>query len=339
MKGGRSTGGRGGGPKGSATAGGRQVAKTIIRGATSKTVRDSVAPSAFSGNDDGNNTKPTFSLWGGSDSGSGIISTADADGKSGKTRPTQEQGGGIEHGEGAPVAVHAASENDVAAEEKKEGEGAVATATGAKAQRADAARARRLALLKKEEEARAKAMAAETQQTAMALKGQNERDKEEQKKKAHAAKAERLKIAQQAKEKREERIRAQHATKATAAATAESKVGAVALQVPEPTPASAAALVARTPVNLAAPAKMAPCVNIADFPLGEYECMKKSQIRAGWELDSAKLGVLLVGDEVAVIGARQIEGGTVRCQLQGDMGWVSLATASGAIILDGPLVE
>ena len=60
--------------------------------------------------------------------------------------------------------------------------------------------------------------------------------------------------------------------------------------------------------------------------------MKKSQIRAGWELDSAKLGVLLVGDEVVVIGARQIEGGTVRCQLQGDMGWVSLATASGVII-------
>ena len=77
----------------------------------------------------------------------------------------------------------------------------------------------------------------------------------------------------------------------------------------------------------------------ADFPLGEYECMKKSQIRVGWQLDSTKLGVLEVGDDAIVVGARKLEGGVVRCELDGGAGWVSLTTASGMVILDGPLVE
>eukprot|EP01046_Picozoa_sp_COSAG06_P056035 COSAG06_NODE_10478_length_1676_cov_1.060241_1_plen_226_part_10 len=68
------------------------------------------------------------------------------------------------------------------------------------------------------------------------------------------------------------------------------------------------------------------------FPTGcRAKCTKKSQIRAGFAMDSEKAGVLELGQEVEVLSSRTNENGIVRVQFEG--GWVSEKASTGALCL------
>ena len=47
---------------------------------------------------------------------------------------------------------------------------------------------------------------------------------------------------------------------------------------------------------------------------GEYKCLKKSQIREGSEMDSAKAGVLDDGERIDILETLTLESGLVRCR-------------------------
>ena len=104
----------------------------------------------------------------------------------------------------------------------------------------------------------------------------------------------------------------------------------------EPAPAAAEIV---TPAPAPAPAAVAaaeadePAVEPA-LPLAGYQCMKRSQIRAGAAMDSDKAGVLEVGERVEVLEAVPGEAGAApRCRLRAPVGWVSEATSKGDTII------
>lgn len=66
-------------------------------------------------------------------------------------------------------------------------------------------------------------------------------------------------------------------------------------------------------------------------PEATYVCVKKSQMRAGAEMDSPKTGVLAVGTEIDAMERRMLEDGTVRVHFGG--GWVSVTTRAGGACL------
>ena len=63
----------------------------------------------------------------------------------------------------------------------------------------------------------------------------------------------------------------------------------------------------------------------------EFTCVKKSQIRAGCEMSSAKTGILAVGEVLLVVEQRTDAHGTRRARFQ--RGWVSMQTSGGLRIL------
>jgi hypothetical protein len=72
---------------------------------------------------------------------------------------------------------------------------------------------------------------------------------------------------------------------------------------------------------------------------GRYKCVKRSQMRAGAAMNSAKAGVLEAGEavvevaEVVGLADESSTGETIRCRLVDPAGWVSLASSAGATIL------
>ena len=68
-----------------------------------------------------------------------------------------------------------------------------------------------------------------------------------------------------------------------------------------------------------------------------YRCVKKSQIRAGFGMDSDKAAVMTVGDVIDVISAKVNEAGVLRVQFSG--GWVSEKTAAGDLCLTAETAE
>ena len=63
-----------------------------------------------------------------------------------------------------------------------------------------------------------------------------------------------------------------------------------------------------------------------------YKCVKRSQVSAGFEMDSDKAGTVVVGDVIAVIEARVNENGVLRVCFDG--GWVSEKTSAGELCLE-----
>jgi len=63
-----------------------------------------------------------------------------------------------------------------------------------------------------------------------------------------------------------------------------------------------------------------------------YKCLQKSQIRAGFEMDSDKAGVMAVGDVIDVLEARINDKGVLRIRFSG--GWVSEKTVAGVTCLE-----
>ena len=70
----------------------------------------------------------------------------------------------------------------------------------------------------------------------------------------------------------------------------------------------------------------------ADISTRGYCCVKKSQIRAGFEMSSAKAGVMGVGTTILVLASRRNEAGILRLQFEG--GWVSEHSSNGAVCLE-----
>ena len=68
-----------------------------------------------------------------------------------------------------------------------------------------------------------------------------------------------------------------------------------------------------------------------------YRCVAKSVIRAGFEMGSAKAGVLSEGEEVEGLEERPNEKGTVRVRI-GEGRWVSMTSSAGATILAPSMV-
>jgi hypothetical protein len=65
--------------------------------------------------------------------------------------------------------------------------------------------------------------------------------------------------------------------------------------------------------------------------LGQFLCLKKSQIRDGFEMDSNKAGILPKGETIEALEIRMNEGGTNRVRFQG--GWVSETASTGKMVL------
>ena len=65
--------------------------------------------------------------------------------------------------------------------------------------------------------------------------------------------------------------------------------------------------------------------------VGQYRCVKKSQIRSGFEMDSAKAGVMAVGTELEALELRVNDKGVTRVRFSG--GWLSEKTGAGALCL------
>ena len=63
-----------------------------------------------------------------------------------------------------------------------------------------------------------------------------------------------------------------------------------------------------------------------------YTCTKRSVIRAGFEMDSAKAGTLEKGTIIEVLDEKVVENGVVRVQFAG--GWTSKKTGTGAVVLE-----
>ena len=68
---------------------------------------------------------------------------------------------------------------------------------------------------------------------------------------------------------------------------------------------------------------------------GEYKCLKKSQIREGSDMESAKAGVLDEGERIDILETLTLESGLVRCRFLD--GWISAQTHAGDHTLERTL--
>lgn len=66
----------------------------------------------------------------------------------------------------------------------------------------------------------------------------------------------------------------------------------------------------------------------------EYTVLKKGILRAGFEMDSAKVGELLTGEIIIVSEKRENENGIMRVKVQGRDGWASVTAKSGNLLLE-----
>lgn len=82
------------------------------------------------------------------------------------------------------------------------------------------------------------------------------------------------------------------------------------------------------PINAPAPQVYALS---ASRPPTAFRCVKKSQIRAGFEMDSDKAGILEVGTEIKAMATQTNDKGVLRVQFEG--GWVSERAGNGAVCL------
>jgi hypothetical protein len=160
----------------------------------------------------------------------------------------------------------------------------------------------------------------------------------EQRAEAQAALAERKRQAEERKTKakavaaaREQRLAQKRAAKLQLSEQQQQQQ-----QQPEPRTASEPPAQQLPPQDVALERKDAQeeVEEIDEDLLGEYECVKKSLIRAEPQLQSPKVGVLARGTEVTVTRACRLRNGTVRCRLTQPSGWVSMATADGEPILE-----
>jgi hypothetical protein len=71
---------------------------------------------------------------------------------------------------------------------------------------------------------------------------------------------------------------------------------------------------------------------LADCAPGHFKCLKKSQVRAGAEMDSAKAGILNHNEKIEVLESVELANGLVRCRFAD--GWVSAQASSGEPILE-----
>jgi len=86
--------------------------------------------------------------------------------------------------------------------------------------------------------------------------------------------------------------------------------------------------------EVVAAGKCAACAEKPDqahSAVGQYRCVKKSQIRSGFEMDSAKAGVMAVGTELEALELRVNDKGVTRVRFSG--GWLSEKTGAGALCL------
>lgn len=98
---------------------------------------------------------------------------------------------------------------------------------------------------------------------------------------------------------------------------------------PEPAPAPASALA--SPPSMAAPV---PATSTEPI-VGSYTCVKKSQIRCGFEMDSDKAGILNKNVTVHALEIRINEAGVNRMRINEPfVGWVSEKTGAGGIALE-----
>eukprot|EP01043_Picozoa_sp_COSAG02_P080015 COSAG02_NODE_18817_length_917_cov_0.913203_1_plen_113_part_10 len=63
-----------------------------------------------------------------------------------------------------------------------------------------------------------------------------------------------------------------------------------------------------------------------------YACVRRSVIRAGFEMDSEKAGTLEKGTEIEALEERTNAQGIIRVRFDG--GWTSLATEAGLVVLE-----
>lgn len=101
------------------------------------------------------------------------------------------------------------------------------------------------------------------------------------------------------------------------------KVTAAPAPAPAPTPAPAPA-----PAPVAAASEAA----VEEEVIGAYTVVLKSVVRAGFEMDSEKVGIVKKGEEVLCYEERENEKGVTRVRF--DRGWVSLTSSDGAAILE-----
>ena len=66
--------------------------------------------------------------------------------------------------------------------------------------------------------------------------------------------------------------------------------------------------------------------------VARYKCVKKSQIKAGFEMDSSKAGTLDAGTLVDAYEVRENDVGVSRVRF--DRGWVSMQTGAGVVVLE-----
>jgi hypothetical protein len=83
------------------------------------------------------------------------------------------------------------------------------------------------------------------------------------------------------------------------------------------------------------PAPVVITVALEDCPLGEWKCLKKSQVRAGAALDSAKAGLLQCNERIDVLEVVALDNGMVRCRFAD--GWVGVQASNGDRILERAL--
>ena len=95
-------------------------------------------------------------------------------------------------------------------------------------------------------------------------------------------------------------------------------------------------MVTTSPVKVKklAEAVQAEAVQTTDVALGgkHYVCARKAIVREGFEMDSAKAGVLKQGTKIVALAAKKIPSGVVRVQFRD--GWTSMATAKGVAVLE-----
>ena len=98
---------------------------------------------------------------------------------------------------------------------------------------------------------------------------------------------------------------------------------------PEPAPAPAP-----SPAPAPAPARSPPARAPPATPeaVQRYTCVKKSQVRAGFEMDSDKAGVLKKGEVIDAYELKVNDQGTTRVRFA--RGWVSMAAGNGAVVLE-----
>ncbi len=83
--------------------------------------------------------------------------------------------------------------------------------------------------------------------------------------------------------------------------------------------------------SMDAPAAQTSEAPTASGPPTAFRCVKKSQIRTGFEMDSDKAGILEVGKEITAITTQTNDKGVLRVQFEG--GWVSEHAGNGAVCL------